>query len=158
MFQKLQTIGEDFCGLDVNTPLGGEQPISAVPVLQFSTRLTAVAATSTGDFTVVFVGTDKGHLKKVGTIIWLSICSAIYVYSQQENRKIINTYHKLPRMWGSRKIWNDLNLKVVWRLTTERKETCSVCPSSLFLLVFGMVDSGVYCVSSPMCVSATLAL
>lgn len=62
---KLQTIGEDFCGLDVNTPLGGEQPISAVPVLQFSTRLTAVAATSTGDFTVVFVGTDKGHLKKV---------------------------------------------------------------------------------------------
>lgn len=64
-FQKLQTIGEDFCGLDVNTPLGGELPISAVPVLLFNTRLTAVAATSTGDFTVVFVGTATGHLKKV---------------------------------------------------------------------------------------------
>jgi plexin A len=62
---KLQTIGEDFCGLDVNTPLGGEQPISAVPVLLFGTRLTAVAATSTGDFTVVFIGTATGHLKKV---------------------------------------------------------------------------------------------
>ncbi|CAG9816899.1 unnamed protein product [Phaedon cochleariae] len=62
---KLQTIGEDFCGLDVNTPLGGEQPVSAVPVLLFDTRLTAVVATSTGDFTVVFIGTAKGHLKKV---------------------------------------------------------------------------------------------
>lgn len=62
---KLQTIGEDFCGLDVNTPLGGEQPIEAVAVLNFSVRTTAVAATSTGDYTVVFIGTDKGHLKKV---------------------------------------------------------------------------------------------
>ncbi|KAK4872260.1 hypothetical protein RN001_016384 [Aquatica leii] len=62
---KLQTIGEDFCGLDVNTPLGGDQPMYAVPVLLFNTRLTAVAATSTGDFTVVFIGTSTGHLKKV---------------------------------------------------------------------------------------------
>jgi hypothetical protein len=63
--QKLQTIGEDFCGLDVNTPLGGEEPMGATAVLTFETHLTAVAATSTGDFTVVFVGTNKGHLKKV---------------------------------------------------------------------------------------------
>ncbi|KAG8225680.1 hypothetical protein J437_LFUL001712 [Ladona fulva] len=62
--EKLQTIAEDFCGLDVNTPLGGEQPIPAVPVLVFNTHLTAVAATSTGDYTVVFVGTANGHLKK----------------------------------------------------------------------------------------------
>ncbi|XP_066998157.2 plexin A3 [Anabrus simplex] len=62
---KLQTIGEDFCGLDVNTPLGGEQAIAAVPVLVFGTHLTAVAATSTGDYTVVFLGTANGHLKKV---------------------------------------------------------------------------------------------
>ncbi|KYN40153.1 Plexin-A2 [Trachymyrmex septentrionalis] len=62
---KLQTIGEDFCGLDVNTPLGGEEPMGATAVLTFETHLTAVAATSTGDYTVVFVGTNKGHLKKV---------------------------------------------------------------------------------------------
>lgn len=61
----MQTIGEDFCGLDVNTPLGGEIPIMSVPVLVFSTHLTAVAATSTGDYTVVFLGTATGHLKKV---------------------------------------------------------------------------------------------
>lgn len=63
--QKLNTIAEDFCGLDVNTPLGGDMPMAAVPVLNFQSRLTAVAATSTGDFTVVFIGTAKGHLKKV---------------------------------------------------------------------------------------------
>nr|KAF7435669.1 hypothetical protein H0235_003860 [Vespula pensylvanica] len=65
MLNKLQTIGEDFCGLDVNTPLGGEDPIAAFPVLTFDTLLTAVAATSTGDYTVVFLGTNKGHLKKI---------------------------------------------------------------------------------------------
>lgn len=73
MLQKLQTIGEDFCGLDVNTPLGGEQPIAAVPVLVFGAHLTAVAATSTGDYTVVFLGTATGHLKKV---CWLVHCNS----------------------------------------------------------------------------------
>ncbi|KAJ8668998.1 hypothetical protein QAD02_000257 [Eretmocerus hayati] len=64
-FDKLQTIGEDFCGLDVNTPLGGREPMTAVPVLTFDeTLLTAVAATSTSDYTVVFLGTSEGHLKK----------------------------------------------------------------------------------------------
>lgn len=62
---KLQTINEDFCGLDVNSPLGGEQPIAAVPVSLFSTQLTAVAATQTTNYTVVFIGTNEGHLKKV---------------------------------------------------------------------------------------------
>ncbi|KAK0075479.1 hypothetical protein PV325_006834, partial [Microctonus aethiopoides] len=61
---KLQTIAEDFCGLDVNTPLGGQEPMTAVPVLTFTKLLTAVAATSTGDYTVVFIGTSNGHLKK----------------------------------------------------------------------------------------------
>lgn len=63
--QKLQTIGEDFCGLDVNSPLGGEQPIAALPVALFNENLTAVAATRTSGYTVVFIGTQKGHLKKL---------------------------------------------------------------------------------------------
>ncbi|XP_017126094.1 plexin-A2 [Drosophila elegans] len=62
---KLQTIGEDFCGLDVNSPLGGENPITSVPVAMFNTKLTSVAATSTSGYTVVFVGTADGYLKKV---------------------------------------------------------------------------------------------
>lgn len=73
VLQKLQTIGEDFCGLDVNTPLGGETPMAAVPVAVFNNHLTAIAATSTGDYTVVFVGTSTGHLKKVGLHFIISI-------------------------------------------------------------------------------------
>lgn len=37
----------------------------AVAVLNFTTQLTAVAATSAGNYTVVFLGTNEGHLKKV---------------------------------------------------------------------------------------------
>ena len=53
---KLTQIGEDFCGLDVNTPLGGELPVVQEPVLTFNSHLTAVTATGTGDFTVAFIG------------------------------------------------------------------------------------------------------
>lgn len=62
---KLQTISEDFCGLDVNSPLGGEHPIAAVPVAIFNAQLTAVATTQTSSYTVVFIGTINGRLKKV---------------------------------------------------------------------------------------------
>lgn len=69
-YQKLQTIGEDFCGLDVNTPLGGGDPVLERPVATMNgVLLTAVAATSTGDFTVVFLGTSKGHVKKVSRAV-----------------------------------------------------------------------------------------
>ena len=61
---KLTQIGESFCGLDVNTPLGGELPINQTSVLTFSSLLTSVTATSTGDFTVAFLGTGDGRLRK----------------------------------------------------------------------------------------------
>ena len=51
--------------MDVNTPLGGAEAVFERPVATMPVLLTSVAATSTGDFTVVFLGTSKGHLKKV---------------------------------------------------------------------------------------------
>ncbi|KAG8193494.1 hypothetical protein JTE90_003709 [Oedothorax gibbosus] len=58
-------INDEFCGMDVNTPLGGSMAVEAAPVLRFSgVLLTAVAATSTHDYTVTFLGTATGHLKK----------------------------------------------------------------------------------------------
>ncbi|KAL1398190.1 hypothetical protein pipiens_002420 [Culex pipiens pipiens] len=62
---KLQTISEDFCGLDVNSPLGGEQAIASIPVLLSELRMTSIAVTTTSNFTVVFIGTLTGQLKKV---------------------------------------------------------------------------------------------
>ncbi|XP_043221511.1 plexin-A2-like isoform X2 [Amphibalanus amphitrite] len=64
-FELLETVGEDFCGMDVNTPIGGNMPVQSVAVLTTDTLLTSVAATTTGDFTVVFAGTDTGHVKKI---------------------------------------------------------------------------------------------
>lgn len=51
----------------------------AVPVLTFenNTLLTAVAATSTSDYTVVFLGTSEGHLKKVSALCSLSVASSL---------------------------------------------------------------------------------
>lgn len=63
--QRINDLNEDFCGMEVNTPLGGKQPVEGLAVLTFPTRLTAVAATSTEVYTVVFLGTANGHLKKV---------------------------------------------------------------------------------------------
>ncbi|XP_049284927.1 plexin-A2 isoform X3 [Anopheles funestus] len=62
---KLQTIGEDFCGLDVNSPLGGEQAVASLAVILSEERMTSVAVTATSNFTVVFIGTETGQLKKI---------------------------------------------------------------------------------------------
>ncbi|CAN7982651.1 unnamed protein product, partial [Ixodes pacificus] len=58
-------INDDFCGMDVNTPLDGGKAVNATPVLTYSNvLLTSVAAVSTHDYTVAFMGTATGHLKK----------------------------------------------------------------------------------------------
>lgn len=63
--QQVQ-ISDDFCGMEVNTPLDGAVPIDAAPLLVYpNTLLTAVSAVSTHDYTVCFLGTSDGHLKKV---------------------------------------------------------------------------------------------
>lgn len=59
-------IGDDFCGLVLNQPLGGLRVIEGTPL--YDDRIDgmgAVAAYTYGDHTVVFVGTRSGHLKKV---------------------------------------------------------------------------------------------
>ncbi|XP_003737136.3 plexin-A4 [Galendromus occidentalis] len=58
-------ISDDFCGMEVNTPLDGAVPIDAAPLLVYpNTLLTSVSAVSTHDYTVCFLGTADGHLKK----------------------------------------------------------------------------------------------
>ena len=67
--ELLEQVGEDFCGMDVNTPIGGSRPVTSVAVLTVDDALlTSVAATTTGDFSVVFAGTADGHLRKVSSL------------------------------------------------------------------------------------------
>lgn len=54
--------------MDVNQPLGGINPIETEPAISYdNVLLTSVAASSTHDYTVAFLGTSTGHLKKVRT-------------------------------------------------------------------------------------------
>lgn len=62
---RLQSLSEDFCGLDVNSPLGGETPVTSTAAATFNTEITSIAATTTSSFTVAFIGTKRGHLKKL---------------------------------------------------------------------------------------------
>uniref|UniRef100_A0AAY4DKL1 Sema domain-containing protein n=1 Tax=Denticeps clupeoides TaxID=299321 RepID=A0AAY4DKL1_9TELE len=62
----IHTIGDDFCGLVLNQPLGGLRVIEGMPVFDDRTDgMAAVAAYTYGGHSVVFVGTRSGHLKKI---------------------------------------------------------------------------------------------
>ena len=52
--------------MDVNQPLGGINPIETEPAITYdNVLLTSVAAAPTHEYTVGFLGTSTGHLKKV---------------------------------------------------------------------------------------------
>uniref|UniRef100_A0A3B3ZTW5 Plexin-A3 n=1 Tax=Periophthalmus magnuspinnatus TaxID=409849 RepID=A0A3B3ZTW5_9GOBI len=59
-------IGDDFCGLVLNQPLGGLRVIEGHPLYEDRTQgMGAVAGYTYGEDTVVFVGTRTGQLKKI---------------------------------------------------------------------------------------------
>lgn len=64
---RLQTLNEDFCGLDVNSPLGGEIPIAAVPIhVYHGQRLTgAILTDDTNGAQVLFTANTEGQLMKL---------------------------------------------------------------------------------------------
>ncbi|XP_055347124.1 plexin-A2-like [Paramacrobiotus metropolitanus] len=59
-------VRDDFCGSDFNYPISGSIPIAAASILTYPEgRITAVALSVTHIYTVLFLGTEKGVLKKV---------------------------------------------------------------------------------------------
>lgn len=64
---KLQTISEDFCGLDVNSPLGGDMPITALPIhVYYGRRLTgAVLTDAPNGAQVIFIADSEGNIMKL---------------------------------------------------------------------------------------------
>ena len=68
-FPSLQPvpIDDNFCGLDINQPLGGSVPVEGLTLYTTSRdRMTSVASYVYNGYSVVFVGTKSGKLKKVG--------------------------------------------------------------------------------------------
>ncbi|XP_064327934.1 plexin-A2 [Phalacrocorax carbo] len=59
-------IDDNFCGLDINQPLGGSMPVDGVTLFTSSRdRMTSVASYVYNGYSVVFVGTKTGKLKKI---------------------------------------------------------------------------------------------
>ncbi|XP_064632633.1 plexin-A2-like isoform X2 [Lineus longissimus] len=62
-------ITEDYCDKEgtvpLNYPLAGVGVIEARPVLEFSDFLTAIAVTDVNNFTIAFLGTSQGSIKKI---------------------------------------------------------------------------------------------
>ncbi|KAF1514174.1 UNVERIFIED_CONTAM: Plexin-A2, partial [Eudyptes pachyrhynchus] len=59
-------IDDNFCGLDINQPLGGSTPVDGVTLFTSSRdRMTSVASYVYNSYSVVFVGTKTGRLKKI---------------------------------------------------------------------------------------------
>jgi len=62
---SLPHLDENFCGININTPLGGQHPVTATALISYVDPVTAVVTTTVGSSTVVYLGTDSGHLKRV---------------------------------------------------------------------------------------------
>ncbi|GLD45736.1 plexin-A4-like protein [Lates japonicus] len=64
--QPLLTIDDDFCGLDMNAPLGVSEMVRGKPVFSDAVdKMTSVIAYVYKNHSLVFVGTKSGRVKKV---------------------------------------------------------------------------------------------
>uniref|UniRef100_A0AAY5EZP1 Sema domain-containing protein n=1 Tax=Electrophorus electricus TaxID=8005 RepID=A0AAY5EZP1_ELEEL len=62
----LLTIDDNFCGLDMNAPLGVSEMVRGVPLFsESSDKLTSVIAYVYKNYSLAFVGTKGGRLKKI---------------------------------------------------------------------------------------------
>lgn len=63
---QLLTIDDNFCGLDMNAPLGVSSMVRGLPIFtEDGDRMTSVIAYVYKNHSLAFVGTKSGKLKKV---------------------------------------------------------------------------------------------
>ncbi|KAJ6666347.1 hypothetical protein lerEdw1_000620 [Lerista edwardsae] len=63
---KLLTIDDNFCGLDMNAPLGVSEMVRGLPIFtEDQDRMTSVIAYVYKNHSLAFVGTKSGKLKKL---------------------------------------------------------------------------------------------
>ena len=82
------SITDQYCGdYDINHPIAGTQPIKADAALQFATSLlTSITVTITHQYTVAFLGTEEGYLKKVG--LFFRTLQSYYVSIDLKKKKV----------------------------------------------------------------------
>lgn len=82
LFQPVP-IDDNFCGLDINQPLGGLNLVEGVTLYTESRdRMTSLTSYVYNNYSVVFVGTKSGRIKKVRPFIVRNLCMLLSVFSQ----------------------------------------------------------------------------
>ncbi|KAF5896145.1 plexin-A4, partial [Clarias magur] len=72
----LLTIDDNFCGLDMNAPLGVSEMVRGIPLFSESNdKMTSVIAYVYKSHSLAYVGTKSGRLKKVGARVVLDYSS-----------------------------------------------------------------------------------
>ena len=64
---------ELLCSSSLNVIIAGIDPLISAPVVQFpatKSQFVSLAVTITTEFTVLFLGTSVGHIRKVCTCTW----------------------------------------------------------------------------------------
>lgn len=76
---QLLTIDDNFCGLDMNAPLGVSEMVRGLPIFtEDQDRMTSVIAYVYKNHSLAFVGTKSGKLKKVSGLFltwWREECT-----------------------------------------------------------------------------------
>lgn len=121
----------DFCGMDVNHLINGQFPIETNPVITYNNvSITAVAASPTNDFTVAYLGTSNGQLKR------LAVEDAKYAVEyfssvvDPQRKTPINSDMRLDRRDKTANfiyVMNDKRISLIKIQECNQYKTCTEC-------------------------------
>jgi plexin A len=124
-------ITDDFCGSDVNNLINGHFPIEALPVITYNNvSITAVAASPTNDFTVAYLGTSNGQLRRL--VIEDATTAIEYSNSivDPQRRTPINADMRFDRRDTTANfiyVMNDKKISLIKTQECNQYKTCAEC-------------------------------
>lgn len=124
-------ITDDFCGMDANSFINGLIPLEASPAIEYSNvSITAVAANPTNDFTVAYLGTSNGQLKRLA----IEDAGSAYEYSSSyvdpDRRTPINPDMRFDRRDKTADfiyVMNDKRVSLIKVQECNQYKTCGDC-------------------------------
>ncbi|XP_076447874.1 plexin-A2-like isoform X2 [Babylonia areolata] len=121
------SITDDYCGDEINQPIGGSDPIKSEAALLFplNTHPTAIAVSITEEYTVAFVGTANGSLVKVSleSMSEASIYETVMVQTQQAVNKDMHFDEEHDHLY----VMTDNRVSKVRVQDCKQYTTCSEC-------------------------------
>ncbi|XP_046880543.1 plexin-A2-like [Hypomesus transpacificus] len=124
-------IDDHFCGLDINQPLGGSQLVSGLTVFtETRDRLTSVSSYTYNGYSVAFLGTRSGQLKKVSVDVRVDGPGGLQ-------------YETVSVMADGRPVLRDMafSLDRASLYVMSDRQVCYICVTSVFQVCYICVTS-----------------